>query len=334
MTRTYGESVMQVRSGWAAVVFMAMASVMVSATAGAQGFPSRPITFIVPNLPGGSSDLIARAIGAKLQENIGQPVVVENKPGASEMIATEYLSRVSPDGYTIAIFSNALSINETLSPTRRYDPQRDLIPVAKLAELPFALIVSAAVPAASLKEFVAYAKANPGSLSYGHVGVGAPHYLTTEWFKRAAGIQMVPVPYKSSPPVYQGLLGGEIQVHMGALGGAAQFIESGKVRALAAMSTRRPIAFPNMPTVAEFGYPEFSLVPWMGVFTRAGTPPEIVARLETEVLKAAGSPDVRERLRRVGLEPSPAGSGDFTGLMKRDIANWAQVIKDVGVKIQ
>jgi tripartite-type tricarboxylate transporter receptor subunit TctC len=202
--------------------------VLAAAAFASWGQPAgKTVRIVVGFPPGGAADVTIRIIAQGLAAQLGQPVVVENKPGASEMIATEYLSRVSPDGYTIAIFSNALSINETLSPTRRYDPQRDLIPVAKLAELPFALIVSAAVPAASLKEFVAYAKANPGSLSYGHVGVGAPHYLTTEWFKRAAGIQMVPVPYKSSPPVYQGLLGGEIQVHMGALGGAAQFIESG-----------------------------------------------------------------------------------------------------------
>jgi tripartite-type tricarboxylate transporter receptor subunit TctC len=299
-----------------------------------QGYPEKPIRVIVPFSAGALTDTLARLYGDHLSRRLGQPVVVENKPGASEMIATEYLSRVAPDGYTIAILSNALAINETLSPSRRYDAQRDLAPVAKLAELPFALIVSAAVPVASLKDFVAYAKANPGKLSYGHVGVGAPHYLTTEWFKRAAGIDIVPVPYKSSPPVYQGLLGGEIQVHMGALGGAAQFIESGKVKALAAMSVRRPIAFPDMPTVAEFGYPEFTLVPWMGVFTRAGTAPEIVRKLEAEVLKAAGSPEVRERLRRVGLEPSPAGSSDFAALVKRDTANWANVIRDVGVKVQ
>ena len=255
------------------MAFVALGLAVASTSvAGAQSFPAKNITFVVPNLPGGSSDLIARAIGAKLQETMGRPVVIDNKPGASEMIATEFLARAAPDGYTIAIFSNALAINETLSPARRYDTLRDLVPVAKLAELPMALIVSAAVPATSLPEFVSYAKINPGKLSYGHVGVGVPHYLTMEWFKRAAGIDVLPVPYKSSPPVYAGLLGGEIQLTVAALGGAVQFIESGKVRALAAMSARRPRAVPNLPTVAEFGYPEFDLVPWMGIFVPAGTP--------------------------------------------------------------
>ena len=204
---------------------LVMAASPLSTSGHAQTYPSQPITFVVPNLPGGSSDLIARAVAKSLQKNLGQPVVVENKPGASEMIATELLARAAPDGYTMAILSSALSINETLSPGRRYDTRRDLIPVAKLAELPFALIVTSTLPVTTLKEFVAHAKANPGRLSYGHVGVGAPHYLTMEWFKREAGIDLLAVPYRSSPPVYAGLMGGEIQVTVAALGGATQFIE-------------------------------------------------------------------------------------------------------------
>jgi tripartite-type tricarboxylate transporter receptor subunit TctC len=300
----------------------------------AQSYPSRQITFLVPNLPGGSSDLIARAVGAALQKNVGQPVVIDNKPGASEMIATELLSRAAPDGYTIAIFSNALSINETLSPARKYQATRDLIPVVKLAELPFALIVSAELPTVNLKDFVAHAKANPGTLSYGHVGVGAPHYLTMEWFKREAGLDILAVPFRSSPPVYTALLGGQIQLTVGALGGATQFIESGKVRALASMSKQRPSSQPNLPTIAESGYSEFDLVPWMGVFVPANTPSDIVQKLQEELLTVARSPEVRDQLRRIGLESSPQGSQAFDALVKRDIGSWAKVIKDVGVTPQ
>jgi tripartite-type tricarboxylate transporter receptor subunit TctC len=301
---------------------------------GAQSYPSRPITFVVPNLAGGSSDLIARAVGAQLQKSLGQPVIIDNKPGASEMIATELLARAAPDGYTIAILSNALSINETLSPNRRSDAARDLVPVTKLAELPFALIVSAALPTTSLKEFVAHAKANPGKLSYGHVGVGAPHYLSMEWFKREAGLDLLPVPYRSSPPVYTALLGGQIQVTVGALGGATQFIANGQVRALASMSKRRPISQPDLPTVSEAGYSEFDLVSWMGVFVPAQTPAEVVRRLEAELLQVTNSAEVREQLLRVGLEPSPAGAAEFAAQVKRDIGSWAKVIQDVGVTPQ
>ena len=309
-------------------------ALMSPAPSGAQGYPSRQINFLVPNLPGGSSDLIARAVGAGLQKSIGQPVVIDNKPGASEMIATELLSRATPDGYTIAIFSNALSINETLSPSRKYEAIRDLIPVAKLAELPFALIVSSELPVTSLKEFVAHAKANPGKLSYGHVGVGAPHYLTMEWFKRESGIDILAVPYRSSPPVYTALLGGEIQLTVGALGGATQFIENGKVRALASMSKQRPSSQPNLPTVSEAGYAEFDLVPWMGIFVPSNTPADIVRKLEADILQVAQGAEVREQFRRIGLEPSPQSAAEFASLVKRDISNWAKVIRDVGVTPQ
>jgi tripartite-type tricarboxylate transporter receptor subunit TctC len=155
-----------------------------------------------------------------------------------------------------------------------------------------------------------------------------------EWFKRAAGIDLLPVPYRSSPPVYAGLLGGEIQVTVGALGGATQFIENGQVRALAAMSAKRPISQPKLPTISEAGYLEFDLVPWMGVFVPAGTTPDVVRKLEAAILQAANSQEVREQLERIGLEPSAAGASEFAALVRRDIGNWAKVIKDVGAKAE
>ena len=315
-----------------AIVFALAVAAAAGSSAQAQTYPSRSITFIVPNTPGGASDLIARAVAAKLQDSFGRAVVVENKPGASEMIGAEVLANTPPDGYTIAILSNAMAINETLSPNRRYEVLRDFTPVARLAELPFALMVRSALPVTSLKELVELAKAQPGQLSYAHVGVGAPQYLTMEWFKRAAGIDIVPVPYRSSPPAFTGLLGGEVQLTVTSLGGATQFIQTGQVRALAAMSSRRPISLPNLPTVAEFGYPEFDLVPWMGVFLRSGTPAEIVHKLEAELIKAVTSPEVSGQLNKVGLEAAPLTSSEFTSLIRRDIANWASVIQDVGVK--
>jgi tripartite-type tricarboxylate transporter receptor subunit TctC len=315
-----------------ACVALAIAVGPFSCQVRAQGFPARPITFVVPNLAGGSSDLLARAIGAHFNQIFGQPVIIDNRPGASEMIAAEYVARSAPDGYTIAIFSNALSINETLSPTRRYDTLRDLVPVAQVAELPFALIVRSSLPVTNVKEFVAYAKANAAKLSYGHVGVGAPHYLTMEWFKRVANIDLLPVPFRSSPPVYTALLGGDIQVTVGALGGAVQYIENGQVRALAAMSARRPISQPNLPTVFEAGYPEFDLVPWMGVFVASGTPLDIVGKLEAATLDAANSREIREQLQRVGLEPSASGTLEFSSRVQRDIGKWAKVIKEVGAE--
>ncbi len=316
----------------AVLAVIAIAFALLTNHAAAQTSEERPLTFVVPNLPGGSSDLIARSLAARLQILLKRAVVVENKPGASEMIAAEFVARSAPDGNTIGIFSNALAIDETLFPDRRYDARRDLTAIARVAQLPFALIVSSAVPVNSLSEFVAYAKKNPGKLRYGHVGVGAPHYLTMEWFKKVAGIDVLAVPYKSSAPLYIGLLDGEIQVTIGALGGAVQFIQNGQVKALAAMSAKRPLLAPDLPTIAEAGYPQFDLVPWMGIFAPAGTPPAIVDQLEQSILSAAGSAETREQLNAVGLEPAPAGQKEFAAILQRDITDWAKLIAEVGAK--
>jgi tripartite-type tricarboxylate transporter receptor subunit TctC len=314
--------------------FVALAVLLGAGWAQAQTYPSRSISFLVGNPPGGSSDVIARALAAKLQAALGQSVVVENRPGASEMVAARALAGAAADGHTIAIFSNALAINETLQPSRGFSAVRELAPVARLAELPFAIMVRAELPAADLRELVALAKASPGTLNYGHVGVGAPHYLTMEWFRRAAGLDLVPVPFQGSAPLFVSLLRGDVQVTVGALGAATQFLESGRVRALAAMSTRRPTLLPNLPTVAEFGYPEFALVPWMGIFVRAGTPAEIVARLERATLEAVDDPGLRGQFDRFAFEPAPLAAGPFAEVVQREVRSWAQIIQDAGVQPQ
>lgn len=296
--------------------------------ASAETYPTRPITLVVPNAAGGSSDLLARAISKSLAETLKQPIVIDNKPGASEMLATETVARAAPDGYTIAIFSNALAINETISDTRRYVALRDLLPVAKVAELPLALLVRSAFPAKTLQEFVSYAKANPGKLDYAHLGTGTPHFLTMEKFKKDAGIELSAIPYKSTAQIYTGMLGGEVGITLGALGGAVQFIQRGDVRALASMSAKRPSSLPDLPTVAEAGFPEFDLIPWMGIFVPFGTPPTIVSTLEAAILKAMAMPEVRSYLKVGGLEPGSEASAEFSARVKRDIENWRKVIKE------
>ena len=307
---------------------------LAQAQAQAQTYPSRPIAFLVGSPPGGSTDVIARALGIKLQASLGQSVVIENRPGASEMVAARTLANLAPDGYTIAIFSNALAINETLLANRNFSAVREFTPLARVAELPFAIMVRAELPAGNLRELVALAKASPGTLNYGHVGVGAPHYLTMEWFRRAAGIDLVPVPFQGSAPLFVSLLRGDVHVTVGALGAATQFIQSGRVRPLAAMSTRRPTSLPNLPTVAEFGFPEFALVPWMGIFVRAGTPSEFVARLERAVLEAMDDPTLRGQFERFAFEPAFLPAGQFAEFVQREVISWARIIHDVGVQPQ
>lgn len=296
--------------------------------------PTGNISFLVPYAPGGSADIVARLIGAKLQEKLGRSVIVENRPGGSELIATEAVARSSPDGSTIAILSNAIAINETLVPNRRYDLARDITPLARVIELPFAIMVHPSVKASSVKELVAIAKANPGKLNYGHLGPGSPHYFTMEWFKRTAGIDILPVPYRGAAPAYSALVAGEVQVIASGLGAATPFLEAGQAKALAALSSKRPASFPDLPTIAEAGYPNFNLMSWMAIFIRSGTPQDIKTKLEDEILSAMQSPEIREKLIKLGLEPAPLKGAEFARFFTDEITNWRSIVEATGTKQQ
>jgi tripartite-type tricarboxylate transporter receptor subunit TctC len=297
------------------------------APAQSQTASSGNISFLVPYAAGGSADIVARLLAAKLQERLGRSVVVENRAGGSEMVATEAIARSEPNGATIAILSNAIAINETLVPNRRYDLTRDLLPVARVIELPFALMVHPSVQANSVQELVAIAKANPGKLNYGHLGPGSPHFFTMEWFKRTTGIDVVAVPYRGAAPAYAALVAGEVQIIASGLGAATPFLEAGQARALAALSSKRPASFPNLPTIAEAGYPNFNLQSWMGIFVRAGTPKDVVDRLEGELLAAINSPDLKERLAKLGLDPAALPGAQFAPLIQREVSNWGAIVK-------
>jgi tripartite-type tricarboxylate transporter receptor subunit TctC len=299
-----------------------------------QGVPTGTITMLVPYAAGGSADVLARLIAAKLQERLARSVVVENRPGGSEMLVTEAVARSHPDGHTIAIISNSLAINETLVANRRYDLARDIAPVARIIELPFAIMIHPSLPANSIAELVALAKASPGKLNYGHLGPGSPHFFTMEWFKRTAGIDILPVPYRGAAPAYTALVAGEVQVIASGLGGATPFLQAGQAKALAALSSKRPPSLPNLPTIAEAGYPNFNLHSWMGVFVKAGTPNEIIDRIEAEVLRAVESADVTERLTRLGLEPAPMARSAFAPFIEGEIANWREIVKATGAKVE
>ncbi|MGV3634872.1 MAG: Bug family tripartite tricarboxylate transporter substrate binding protein [Pseudorhodoplanes sp.] len=293
----------------------------------AQTWPNGAVTFLVPYAAGGSADIVARLIGQKLQERIGRPVVIDNRPGGSEMIVTEAIARSDPDGQTIGILSNAIAINETLVPNRRFDVERDLSPVVRVIELPFALMVHPSVPARSADELVKYAKANPGKLNYGHLGPGSPHFFKMEWFKRTAGVDIVAVPYKGAAPAYVALVSGEVQVIASGLGAATPFLDAGQAIALAAFSSRRPSSQPNLPTIAEAGFKDFNLRSWMGIFVRKGTAPQIERKLEAEVLAALGDPDLKGRLDKLGLDISPMGSDEFPAFVRGEVKAWEGIVK-------
>lgn len=293
----------------------------------AQSWPTGNITFLVPYAAGGSADIVARLIGQKLQERVGRPVVIDNRPGGSEMIVTEAIARSEPDGQTIGILSNAIAINETLVPNRRFDLDRDLSPIARVIELPFALMVHPSVPARSVDEFVKYAKANPGKLNYGHLGPGSPHFFKMEWFKRNAGIDIVAVPYKGAAPAYAALVAGEVQVIASGLGAATPFLDAKQAIALAAFSSKRPSSQPNLPTIAEAGFKDFNLRSWMGIFVRKGTPPEIEQKLEAAILAALGDADLKVRLDRLGLDISPMSRDAFPAFFRAEVKAWEEIVK-------
>lgn len=293
----------------------------------AQSWPTGNITFLVPYAAGGSADIVARLIGQKLQERVGRPVVIDNRPGGSEMIVTEAIARSEPDGQTIGILSNAIAINETLVPNRRFDLDRDLSAIARVIELPFALMVHPSVPARSVDEFVKYAKANPGKLNYGHLGPGSPHFFKMEWFKRNAGIDIVAVPYKGAAPAYAALVAGEVQVIASGLGAATPFLDAKQAIALAAFSSKRPSSQPNLPTIAEAGFKDFNLRSWMGIFVRKGTPPEIEQKLEAAILAALGDADLKVRLDRLGLDISPMSRDAFPAFVRAEVKAWEEIVK-------
>ncbi|MET0277183.1 MAG: tripartite tricarboxylate transporter substrate binding protein [Pseudorhodoplanes sp.] len=306
--------------GIALTVFTAGAGV-------AQTQPSGPISFLVPYAPGGSADIVARLIGLKLQDKLGRAVVIDNRPGGSEMIVTEAIARSAPDGQTIAIISNAMAINETLVPNRRFDLEKDISPVVRVIELPFALMIHPSVPARSVAEFVAYAKANPGKLNYGHLGPGSPHFFKMEWFKRSAGLDIQAVPYKGAAPAYTALVAGEVQVIASGLGAATPFLEAKQAIALAAFSSKRPASRPDLPTIAEAGFADFNLRSWMGIFVRRGTPADIERVLETAILESLKDPELMSRLAQLGLDIAPMGKDEFPAFVQSEVKAWEEIVK-------
>jgi tripartite-type tricarboxylate transporter receptor subunit TctC len=292
-----------------------------------QSWPTGPVTFLVPYAAGGSADIVARLIGQKLQERIGRPVVIDNRPGGSEMIVTEAIARSEPDGQTIAILSNAIAINETLVPNRRFDLDRDVSAVVRVIELPFALMVHPSVPARSVSELVGYAKANPGKLNYGHLGPGSPHFFKMEWFKRSAGLDIVAIPYKGAAPAYAALVAGEVQIIASGLGAATPFLDAKQALALAAFSSRRPSSRPELPTIAEAGFKDFNLRSWMGVFVRKGTPVEIETKLEGAILDVLNDRELKDRLDKLGLDIAPLARNQFPAFVRSEITAWEDIVK-------
>lgn len=299
----------------------------------AQTYPDRPIRMLVGFTPGGGTDQVARVVSIRISENLGQQIVIDNRPGAGGNIAAEIAAKAPPDGYTLIMVSGSFTINPSLHKKLQYDPIKDFAPVAQVAFSQYILTVARGIPASSVRELIALAKAKPGQLNYASAGNGSPPHLATELLKSMTGVDMVHVPFKGTAPLMTALLGGEVQVTFANMGGALPHIRAGKLRALGVSGARRSPAAPEVPTVAEAGLPGFEATGWYGVLAPAGTPQAIVMRLSQEISRAMESRDVRERLAAEGLEFAPSSPKMFAAYIREEIGKWAKVVRFAGMKV-
>jgi tripartite-type tricarboxylate transporter receptor subunit TctC len=312
----------------------AAAAVLSLAAAAQDNYPSKPVRIIVPFSPGGVADLLPRIVGQKLSEKWGQPVVVENKVGAAGNIGMAEGARAAPDGYTLTLApAGNLTVNPILFKNLPFDTYKDLTPVTNLAESPNVLVVNPSVPAKTFQELVAYAKANPGKLNFASPGPGSGAHLAGELLNLDAGIRMVHVPYKGLAPAVNDLLGGQVQAMFAGISTVLQYIQSGKLRALAIASPKRSAQLPEVPTVAQSGYPGFDVTSWYGIVAPAGTPPAIIRKVQQGMAQALHDPDVQARLAGLGLEPVGNTPGEFDAMIKAETRKWADIVRRANIKL-
>ncbi|MEO7728682.1 MAG: tripartite tricarboxylate transporter substrate binding protein [Burkholderiales bacterium] len=299
----------------------------------AEAYPNRPIRFIVPFAPGGSTDTLARTIGLKLGEALGQQVVVDNRSGGNGNIGTDIVAHAVPDGYTILLgYIANLAIGPSLYAKLPFDPVKDFAPVTQLAVAPNILVVHPSVPVKNFREFIAYAKANPAKINFASAAVASPGHLAGELLNIAAGIHMQHVPYKGSGQAVIDLLGGQVQAMVSGMSSVMVHIKAGRLRPLAVTGAQRSPAVPELPTIAESGFPKFEATAWYGVLAPAGTPKTIVTRLHDEIVRVLKMPDVKERLEYVGFELVGGTPEAFAAYIKTEIKKWQPVVKASGVK--
>ena len=299
----------------------------------AQAYPNKPIRFIVPNAAGGGLDIVARVIGARMAEALGQPVVVDNKPGASTIIGTDLVAKSAPDGYTIGLITDSHSINPYLGAKLPFDPVKDFTPIAQILDGYYVLVANPGQHFKSVADLVSAARSKPGALSYGSAGNGSPHHLTAEWFKSVAQIDLTHVPYKGVAPAVGDAIAGHVQLVFSGPPTALPHVASGKLSGLAVTSPKRLAYAPNIPTMIEAGYPDFVSAFWYGLIGPAGLPRDITLRLNHELQRALTQPEVKERFATLGVEPTaPHTPEQFAAFMRKDAAKYAAIIKASGTK--
>ncbi len=309
------------------------AAVLFAGSVLAQSYPSKPIRLVVGYTPGGGNDLIARIVAARLQEKLGQPVVVDNKPGAQSIVAAELVAKAAPDGYTLLVApSGPLTINPAVYAKLPYDPVRDFVPVSLLAEFPLLLAVGAEQPIKSVRELVEYGRAHPQLANY--ASSATPFQLAAELFNQRTGSKFQHIPYRGSGDAVQAVMAGQVLMTVADSGPMAGPIKAGKVRPLALTATKRNPAFPDVPTMAEAGIPDMDISLWTGIVTPAGTPPEIVALLQKAIAETIALPEVRTAFEAIAVEPRSTTSDEYRALIARDAARWKAVAATANIKVE
>ena len=314
-------------------IAIAVLCLVASAQAFAQAYPSRPVKIIVPYGAGGPADIYARFIGAKLSDAMGQPFVVEDRPGGGAVVGTDAVAKSAPDGYTLLMMSNTHAVNETLIPKKPYDLMKDLAPITGVNYSDLLMVVNPSVPANNLKEFIALAKAKPKELNYASSGPGTPYHLAGELFKYMAGVDIVHVPYKGSDGARVGILGGQVQMMLDAITTMTPNVRAGKLKAMGTTGKTRSAVLPDVPTIAEAGVPGYEAGIWLGLMAPAGTPRPVLERLNAEVNKVINAPEVRETWGKQGAMPMGMPIDQFDKFLRAETVKWAAVVKATGMKV-
>jgi tripartite-type tricarboxylate transporter receptor subunit TctC len=302
-----------------------------SEVAAADNFPSKPVKIVVPYTPGGGADILARTLAAALAPKIGQPVIVENRPGANTITGTEYVANSPPDGYTLMLVPASFSINPSFYKLP-YDTIKGFAPVGLVALVPLLLVTNPAVPVNSVKDLIALAKAKPGELTFASYGSGSPAHLAGELFKSMVGVDMLHIPYKGSAPALADIVAGHVALSFSSMSPAVPLVKSGRLKAIAVSTAKRVSAMKEIPTIAEAGVPGYEVQAWNGIAAPAGTPREVIAKLNKAIVEIVATTEFRDRISAQGFEPESSSPEEFSELIQRDVLKWAKVIRESGAK--
>jgi tripartite-type tricarboxylate transporter receptor subunit TctC len=313
---------------------VALMLAIASFASAAQDYPTRTVKIIVPYGVGGSADVYGRFLAAKLSDSLGQPFVIENRPGGGAVIGTDAVAKSAADGYTLLVMSNTHTVNETLIPKKPYDLMKDLAPVTGINSQDLLLVMNPKVPAANLREFIAYAKKNPGKLNYASSGPGTPYHMAGELFKHMAGVDIVHIPHKGSDQARTAVLGGQVDIMFDAISTIVSHVHSGRLKALGTSGKSRSSVTPDIPTVSEAGVPGYEATIWLGLMAPAGTPRPVIDKLNGAVNKIINSPEVKQNWAKQGAVPMGMSPDAFEKFMRADVQKWAKLVKETGMKVQ